>query len=99
MANDIFVNNADVGRASSQDGTKMVEIVFLVGIYYFLFKFYVRSRLFHSFWAESNVNWGKTRRSPRKNIWPPVSKTCLVLHVTRARLNLHSDEITGDLER
>ena len=39
MANDIFVNNAYVGRASSQDGTRMVEIVFLVGIYYFQFGF------------------------------------------------------------
>ena len=50
------------------------------------FGFYGPLRLFHSFWAESILRWGKNERSPRKTTWPPASRTWLVSHVTRARL-------------
>ena len=53
---------------------------------FFFFGFYGPSRLFHSFWAESVVRWGENVRSPRKTTWPPASRTLLVSHVTRARL-------------
>ena len=48
--------------------------------------FYGLSRLFHSFWVESIVRWGENGISPRKNTWPPASRTWIVSHVTRARL-------------
>ena len=50
-------------------------------------------KFFHSFWAESIVRWGENRRSPRKTIWPPTSRTWLVSHMTRARSNpQHKDD-------
>ena len=58
---------------------------------YILFGFYCPSRLVHSFWAEPitrwGVRWGENGRSPRKkNTWPSASRTWLVSHVIRARL-------------
>ena len=48
---------------------------------------YGQSRLFHSFLAVSVVRWGENGRSPRiQNTWPPASRSWLVSHVTRARL-------------
>ena len=32
------------------------------------------------------IRWGQNGRSQRKTIWPPASRSWLVLHVTRARL-------------
>ena len=53
---------------------------------FFLFGFYGLSRLFHSFWAESIITWSENERSPRKITWPPASRTWLVSHVNRTRL-------------
>ena len=47
---------------------------------------YSSSRLFPSFWAASIVRWGENGRSPRKTTWPAASRTCIVSHVTGARL-------------
>ena len=47
-------------------------------IFFFWFRFYGPSRLFHTFWTESIVWWGKNGRSSRKTTWPPGSRTWLV---------------------
>ena len=51
------------------------------------FGFHGPSRLFHSSWAEPVDRWGGNETSLRKKkIWSPASRTWLVTHVTRARL-------------
>ena len=66
----------------------------------FLFGFNNPSRLFHSFWAEPIARWGENGRSPIETTWPPASRTWLVSHVTRARLDpqLWDDERFGALK-
>ena len=64
-------------------------IIFLLQVWHFFifwFGIYSLVRLFHSFWAKLIVKWGENGRSLRKNTWPPASRTWLVPHVTRARL-------------
>ena len=62
-----------------------------------LFGFYSPSWLFHSFWANSIVRWGKNGKSPRKNTWPPGSRTWLVSS-DPSKAPTHSGEMTSDLE-
>ena len=53
---------------------------------------YGPSKLFHSFWAGSIVRLGENGRSPRKTTWPLASRTWLVSHMTRARLEQRWDD-------
>ena len=77
---------------NSRGAAQMVSIllIFIIGfqiLYCCLFRFYGPSRLFHSFWAESIIRWGENGRfPPKKHTRPPVRRTWLVSHVTRARL-------------
>ena len=56
---------------------------YLFSPFLFWFGFYGLSRLFHSFWAEPIARSGE---NGRKTSWPLASRTWLVSHVTRARL-------------
>ena len=69
-------------------------------LFKFGFGFYSMPRLFYSFWAKSIVRWHKNMRSPRKNTWPPASRTWLVrMWPELGSIPQWWDEMTSDLER
>ena len=52
----------------------MLVMFFIVFNYPFFFTFYGLSRLFHSFWAKSNVRWGEKETSPKKTPYHPQAE-------------------------
>ena len=69
---------------------------FYLFIYLFIYYWFNRpSRLFHSFWTESDRKW----EIPEKNHLTPASRTWLVSHMTRAKLEPTAVRWSSDLER
>ena len=67
-------------------------------IFFFWFGFYGPSRLFHSFWAESNDRWGEKREIHEKKHMTTHKQNLACLTCDPSYARTHSSEMTSDEE-